>query len=300
MKAGDTEATQGLERSKGGSLKKPEGDPKFVYAPPKLVSEQPVSVPARSKDAAVPSTPSGAVSSTSPAPAPSTASAAPKPSSSRSVLPRSEATRTAPTAVLDTTPPASRAPRASEKPRSVPPPLPPVAPKDAVLEAEIDASLDNLELGPTGTSLPEAPLAHTGETLARDEVPSTLDAPVMPHTIRESFRTPSGATDPPPATLAATGESPITHEEMESGDLVDFDEPTGTGIEIDQVLESTHTGTQSTAPGADDEIVIADDLAEDLDDDALKDDQVKAALEHEAEEEHTDAGGTLPPFRSGS
>ena len=42
MKAGDTEATQGLERAKSGALKKPEGDPKFVYAPPKLVSEQPV------------------------------------------------------------------------------------------------------------------------------------------------------------------------------------------------------------------------------------------------------------------
>ena len=325
MKAGDTEATQGLERSKSGSLKKPEGDPKFVYAPPKLMSEQPVSAPARSKDAAVPSDarPAGAASTASP-PAPSA-----KPSSLRSsVAPRNEATRTAPTAVLET----ARAPRASEKPRSVPPPLPPQTsgPKDAILEAEIDASLDNLELGPTNTSLPEAPLAHSGETLVRDEVPSTLDAPsaeyntrppvtfsstddstqsgqVVPHTIRD--RSPS-TTDPPPVTVvgapdtrddpASTGESPITHEEMGSGDLVDFDEPTGTGIEIDQVLESTHTGTTSTAPGADDEIVIADDLAEEDDEDALKDDRLKAPLEHEAEDELTDAGGTLPPFRSGS
>ena len=44
---GDTEATQGLDRAKTNLLKKPEGDPKFVYAPPKLVSEQPVPPPAR-------------------------------------------------------------------------------------------------------------------------------------------------------------------------------------------------------------------------------------------------------------
>ena len=47
MKGGDTEATGGLDRTKANQLKKPEGDPKFVYAPPKLVSEQPVPVPQR-------------------------------------------------------------------------------------------------------------------------------------------------------------------------------------------------------------------------------------------------------------
>src|SRR5262249_5589323 len=47
MRAGDTEAMQGLERAKANQLKKPEGDPKFVYAPPKLVSDQPVPPPSR-------------------------------------------------------------------------------------------------------------------------------------------------------------------------------------------------------------------------------------------------------------
>ncbi|MBX3202693.1 MAG: tetratricopeptide repeat protein, partial [Labilithrix sp.] len=47
MRAGDAEATEGLERAKANDLKKPEGDPKFVYAPPKLVSDQPVPPPSR-------------------------------------------------------------------------------------------------------------------------------------------------------------------------------------------------------------------------------------------------------------
>jgi tetratricopeptide (TPR) repeat protein len=48
MRSGDTEATQGLDRTKTNQLKKPEGDPKFVYAPPKLVSDQPIPPPGRS------------------------------------------------------------------------------------------------------------------------------------------------------------------------------------------------------------------------------------------------------------
>jgi tetratricopeptide (TPR) repeat protein len=327
MKAGDTEAAQGLERAKGGALKKPEGDPKFVYAPPKLTSEQPVAAPARAKDAAGPA-------SVDPVRAPVSAAAAatpgPKrPSSPRiAVAPRSEATRTAPTALVDASP---RTARPSDKPRSVPPPLPPQPPqkpKDAVLEAEIDASLDNLELGPTGSS---PPLDRSGETLARDEVPSTLggsrppvtfnmatdeatqSAQSVPHTLRDSIRDASATerpliatevgTDsfhPPPVTVpggpdtsedpAATGESP-THEEMGSDDLVDLDEATGASIAIDQLLGAKH-GT--IPPGDEDEIVIADDLAE------LDEEAVKVAHDHDVEEENTDAGGNLPPFRSGS
>ena len=45
LRAGDTEATGGLDRAKTNQLKKPEGDPAFVYAPPKLVSDQPVPPP---------------------------------------------------------------------------------------------------------------------------------------------------------------------------------------------------------------------------------------------------------------
>ena len=337
MKAGDSEATQGLERAKSGALKKPEGDPKFVYAPPKLVSDQPVSAPSRTKDAAAPASvdpaPSRAAGPTSAAAAATKRPSASSTSSPRgSVTPRSEATRTAPTTVADAAAP--RTARTSEKPRSVPPPLPPVSikPKDSVLEAEIDASLDSLELEspPPGT----VPL----DTLGRDDTPSTLDpsvdrgtrpeltfgatveeatqsAQIIPHTIRDSMRS---ATDPsvterpvvtgeidtfhpPPVTLpggpvtsedpAATGESPITHEEMGSGDLVDFDESTGTGIEIAHVLEATHPSHKNE----DDEIVIADDLAE------MDDDDAKAPHERTVDDEHTDVGGgTLPPFRSGS
>jgi len=356
MKAGDTEATQGLERAKSGSLKKAEGDPKFVYAPPKLVSDQPAPAPGRAKDAAVPSTsePRSAAGVTAPA------AAAPAPSSKRPssprivVAPRSEATstHTAPTALVDASP---RSPRPSEKPRSVPPPLPPQTSTvtDAVLEAEIDASLDNLELeAPPAAFAPDAGLKpsldQSGKTLARDEVPSTLDAPaaergprppvtfntasdeatqsaqVVPQTIRESLRSSRdpNATErpvvagesggdsfhPPPVTVpsasdssedpAATGESPITHEEMGSGDLVDVDDPTGTGIELSHVLDSTQTNAKHAGAGShdEDEIVIADDLAEEVDEELTR-----GPHEADAEEEHTDVGGgPLPPFRNGS
>ena len=190
-------------------------------------------------------------------------------------------------------------------------------------------------------------LSQSGETLARDEVPSTLDAPSadrgtrppvtfntasdettqsaqgIPHTLRDSMRASgdSGATErpnlagelgdsfhPPPVTVpggpettadpGATGESPITHEEMGSGDIVDYDEPTGTGIELGDILESTNASakTASVPPKDEDEIVIADDLAEDIAEDAIK-----PLHDREVNEETTDtAGAPLPPFRSGS
>ncbi|MEA2749394.1 MAG: hypothetical protein QOI41_3537, partial [Myxococcales bacterium] len=222
MKAADPEATQGLERSKSGALKKPEGDPKVVYAPPKLVSEQPVPPPARAKvEASVPPTgsPSGAPSN------------GPKrPSSPRiSVSPREgTSTRTAPTTQVDTPSrnSSSVGPPSSKPARSVPPPLPSHALKDtgsghtatmaspirprlpsidgSALESEIDASLASLELeGPTGTTLPgdvtsPSKNAQTGETAVRDDVPSTLDAPT----------TGSGARSTrPPVTFGATEEA---------------------------------------------------------------------------------------------
>jgi hypothetical protein len=46
MRAGDAEATEGLDRAKKNGLKKLEGDPKVAYAPPKLLSDQPVPPPA--------------------------------------------------------------------------------------------------------------------------------------------------------------------------------------------------------------------------------------------------------------
>ena len=373
MKAADPEATQGLERSKSGALKKAEGDPKVVYAPPKLVSDQPVAPPARAKaEASIP--PAGASSSSGPK----------RPSSPRiSVSPRgpgsaSEATstRTAPTTPVDTAQMGgSAAPPSSKPARSVPPPLPSHAIKETTsgltatmatpgkpysssqdgraLESEIDASLDRLELeGPTGTTLPgDLPSA------SKDGVPSTLDAPgtrgsrpavafkqgeeatqsaqVVPHTLRDSFRAaheplaterPITAGDtglgesfhPPPVTVppatmegepttspegehgineAPTGESAIA-DELGSGELVEVDDGTGAGIAIDQLLESTLARSKRSgelAPRAteDDEIVIADDLAEDVDDE-------KADSAPDEDEEHTDAGAAVPPFRPGS
>ena len=388
MKAGDTEATQGLERSKSGALKKPEGDPKFVYAPPKLVSEQPVPPPARANAKEKAGTSS---------PPPGSPSNGPKrPSSPRiSVSPRSAgneatSTHTAPTTQIDTARSSTAGPPSSSKAtRSAPPPLPSTGLKDvasgltvtmtspvkgrsgreegSALESEIDASLDRLELeGPTGTTLPgDVPrtnkgLAQTGETLARDDVPSTLDAPagssgsargtrppvtfnageethsgaVVPHTVRESFRVPrdplaterpvttgdGGLSDsfhPPPVTVppvtveggpttspegehsvneAPTGESAVAHEELGSGELLDADEHTGVGMPSDHALESTlarskHGGEHRPE---DDEIVIADDLAEDIEDDKSQPSLV------DDEEEHTDAGATVPPFRPGN
>jgi hypothetical protein len=370
MRAADPEATQGLERSKSGALKKPEGDPKVVYAPPKLVSEQPVAPPARAKvEASIP--PNDRAGSPSNGPK--------RPSSPRiSVAPRSgvagneaTSTRTAPTTQIDTARSSGSGAPSSKSSRSAPPPLPSSGPKDmgfsgltatmtspaktrasredgGALESEIDASLDRLELeGPTGTTLP----GELPRTVKGDDVPSTLDAPaggargtrppvtfntgeeatrsahVVPHTVRESFRVgrdplaterpitagESGLVDslhPAPATVPPltaeggpttspehsandipTGESAVAHEELGSGELID-DEHTGVGMPIEQALESTLArGKHHTE---EDEIVIADDLAEDVDDDksqpTLADD----------EEEHTDAGATVPPFRSGS
>ena len=352
MKAGDTEATQGLDRTKTGQLKKPEGDPKFVYAPPKLTSEQPVAPPARSGGKAS-IAPAGSVGSNGPrasSPSPSApsqpriavaavaaalgardgggegtgtatqvATATPRGKGKGSRSSRSEDTNTR------QTPEQARADSA-RPPRSVPPPLPshalrpgsegPRAPVDTKLESEIDDALGGLELGapsrPSGTTgltpapgtSPDDPLNRSGETLVRESVvpstvsfpagieESTLSAQVVPQTIRDSFRTardplaterplsadPRGAVDD-----ALAGEAPITHEELGSGELVDMEDPTGVGVE--QALESTHAGAK------DDDIVIADDLAEEIHDDAHD-----GKTHHDDDEEHTDAGA--PPFRT--
>jgi len=371
MRAGDTEATQGLDRSKSGQLKKPEGDPKFVYAPPKLVSEQPVPPPARQTKPA--STPPAAAPPASVAPAAAVAAApdsangaeppsvtrvpatavAPVASGSRpsrlseagssrlseagssrlseagssrlseagsSRLSEAGSSRTAPAEL------AARGPESVRPPRSVPPPLPSYAsarpPVDPILENEIDASLDRLELeGPTGTSLPTlsepAPSTEDAATALRssnghaangDDV--TRSGNIVPQTLRDSVRpgrdpmptdrAESMTSDSAPPTavtsaragsdadslLGATGETAVP-QEIESGELLDADEPTGVGtdMEIDRALEST----LARADGDDDEIVIADDLAEEVDD-------LHKPIDDG--DEHTDAGTSVPPFRT--
>ena len=336
MKAGDTEATQGLDRAKSAQLKKPEGDPKFVYAPPKLTSEQPVPPPARAAARSQSGSPTGSSSGSAAA----GSNGPTRPSSPRIAVAvaarEGTSTGTAPTTQLDTVRARSAEP-SSRPPRSVPPPLPahalrpgsdpPRAPSPSVadhgLESEIDDALGGLELeGPTGTTLPGETLDRSVETLVRDsalptEAPhtsrnarpgvsfatteeATQSAQVVPQTIRESFRTQRDplATERPlsvavpseeGASAATTdrGESPITHEELGSGELVDIEDPTGAGM-LDQALESTHAGTK------DEDIVIADDLAEEIHENG-------DGKGHHADEddEHTDAGGgPIPPHRS--
>jgi hypothetical protein len=290
-------------------------------------------------------------------------------------------TRTAPTTEVfprstqrepdRTSEPAKSGPPSSKPPRSVPPPLPAHAlrpsdapdaatsppakekkekkkargvraPMESVLDNEIDASLDKLELdGPTGTSLPSG-IPQTGETHAampaeeaatgRTGRPeglgfagieeATQNAIASPHTMRESVRSaqllasaterpvrttdPAASSDtfhPPPVTvpgehpptldpdaLQATGESGIP-QELGSGELVDADDPTGAGTDMDRALESTHAGGAKTTE--DEDIVIADDLAED--------DESKPRLPAADDaEEHTDVGQTVPPYRTNS
>ena len=328
MKAGDTEATQGLERSKTGALKKPDGDPKVVYAPPKLTSDQPVAPPARAAAVASTAPAASARAAPSAASSASTSNGPTRPSSPRiaSVPPRElTGTGSAPTAQVDQPKPARSTPSASASspslarsaesspspakttppsssqspsapPRSVPPPLPahalkpasdppPKPPIDAGLESEIDDALGGLELdGPTGTTLPGDVLAASGQKPGgRNSAPRGRD-PVPTDSV--SFQ----PVTVPGAGLAhdTTGESPVTHEEeLESGELVDMVDASGASA-LD-ALESTHAGSK------DDDIVIADDLAEEVGDDHL---EVKGSITHVDDDEHTDAG--LPPFRSGS
>jgi tetratricopeptide (TPR) repeat protein len=304
MKSGDAEATGGLDRAKAGDLKKPEGDPKFVYAPPKLVTEGSVA-------------PRGHSVAPKPAPAPSAQPAAPKRPSAPMIAtaPLAPAvepttTRTGPTQVKD-----------SAKPRSAPPPLPPqeAAPAakpgvggsgdaaavlragDPGLDEELDASFDRLELEPS----PGPSLSKTAETLAQDSrVPSTLDAgkptrppgvsfggtaeatqstQLGPQTLPATTERPPGGSgtvesyQPPPLTVrGSVDDEPAIPQDLESGDLIDLDENTGADMKA-PVIESTQAG--------EDDIVIADDLAE-----IVELDSNKKLPVGDDDDEHTDAG----------
>lgn len=368
MKAGDTEATQGLERSKANQLKKPEGDPKFVYAPPKLVSEQPVAPPGRTKSTsgmpAVSASSSPAAVGSSPSVSPSNGPQ--RPSSPQITSPVGggrETTRTGPTDAfpkstqrdptldggrVESTPPS--------KPRSVPPPLPAAvaaeakpekeskrkkkgggggghrAPMESVLETEIDASLDKLELdGPTGTSLPVG-IPQTGETHSVEEAAtgrtgrpeglgfsssydeSTQNAVLSPHTVRDSGRSgplggtterPVRATDPsgvlgsdtfhpPPATMP--GEQPSTldsHELQATGESA-VPQELGSG----ELVDADDTGVGLDMDRQLETTNVGANKDDDeivIADDLAVDDDSKPAID----EEHTDVGVPVPPIRSG-
>lgn len=252
MRPGDTEATSGLERAKAGQLKKPEGDPKIVYAPPKLVSDQPVPPPSRGR------TSSRAGASSLP-PLPSGPPQAP-------LRPRTSA------------PPASNASRGPmPPPRSSPPPLPkgssealpPASPEAestgirafSESDSEIDASLDRLELeGPAQTTLPKSmPPLPAGETATQHAADET-SAPEQPLQGAEPGAT-ENETEDAEASLELIGD-----------EVMSVEDPTGAIVGTD--LETMHAGTD------DDEIVIADDLAEEAVDGV---------------EEPADAGALAPP-----
>lgn len=114
----------------------------------------------------------------------------------------------------------------------------------------------------------------------RTEVSSATERPMQPTDPSimggesESFRAAAPMTAPGGADTSE-GVSTAPGDALESGDLMDVEDPTGADMKLD--LESTHAGA--------DDIVIADDLAEDATDDT---------------DEHTETGATVPPFRSDS
>jgi hypothetical protein len=290
MKSGDPEATQGLERAKAAALKKPEGDPKLSYAPPKLVSDAPVPPPMRPSKSSMPAVnpvaDRGRAASQPPpasvqpsAPPPERESAAPVRPSSPKIAVASTTVQTMPPSTTPSAPPSSPAPR------SMPPPLPaharaPSTPPNPELEKEIDASFDRLELGsPSATPPPQtstngvaAEAAPATESITSDVTASSvIDPSTLPET--PDMRPPM-ATDPSITSTETAIPRTVRADATDDAGGVD--------------LESTHAGP---ADGDEEEIVIADDLAEYVDEGSAK------QLPDDGDE-NTDAGTTVPPFRS--
>ena len=319
MKAGDVEATGGLERTKANQLKKPEGDPKFVYAPPKLVSDAPVPPPSRAPRDLAPAS-SGVPTASQPG------ASSPPAGPHRPSAPRISVPVTSPTATGNVTAVRNPAPTASAQPdgpreeiiapvrvRSNPPPLPKSNPptgavesvattlrglgkgglqesQPSALDKEIEASFDRLSLDePTGTGLPEELAALSADAGTQTKLsPSTpprtsARPPKLPASAgpvsEEAPKTEvaGSATDRP--ALGMDSESlraiaPVTMpqglpETLDGNALAraeaidaDNDDPTGADHKVD--LETTQSGTE-------DDIVIADDLAEIVDDPSQSD-----------------------------
>jgi tetratricopeptide (TPR) repeat protein len=337
LRGGDQEATQGLDRAKTNNLKKPEGDPAFVYAPPKLVSDQPVAPPQRGSSPKSVSQPPPANTRSEPPKRPSspripvaspTATNAPTIARNPSVPPPSlsmESTRTGETRAAVT--------RSQPPPRqpSAPPPPPPVVPSPNPTQDEIDASFDRLEFGGTHDSgavatsppnqLPQpVTLDDTAATQARapsrahngsapnalgsrrppglnfsaNQDEATQSGQIQPDALRARPVPETGMTDRPtksnsippyvaeqepgPATLVGSISEAIDNgiETSPGGNQSltdeDFEDPTGADMKVD--LESTN-------PGSDAAILIADDLADSMD-------------------EETGTSPTVPPYRQNS
>lgn len=300
LKAGDAEATGGLERTKANQLKKPEGDPKAAYAPPQLVSDQPVPPPGR------PGSPGSVRGS-------DLATSSSRPAGVRISAPppvrAEETTSTGNTNVSPTN---------ESRMRSQPPPLPlpstiaepaiatkapgfaatdgpamtirgvgksgPQLPaKDFTqpndsLDAELDASFDRLELdGPSTTAEPSQPEpTRRPDNLALATPPDevTESGQMDPRTLRELAPRTNGGAVPPPR----VDPGPLTRPGGldEDDDPASAEDPTGMGMHVDLARTQMSEGEGET-----DDIVIADDLAES---DA---------------EEPTETGRELPPHLRG-
>lgn len=261
MKAGDAEATAGLERAKGTNLKKPEGDPRVSYAPPKLVSENPGPRPSAAPKATTRT--SSAPGAASRPPGADVTGEGDGPTSSR---PKSA-------------PPVPPSPlRAGAGPSRPPPDVPattmrglggfggsaPIADALAAaggrdLDLEMDESLERLEFEPTSSQkgIPAATAAAkpAGTPFSEERPTRTSDAALAMADV-----------PPPPADLsdldeARPGAEGIP-EELTSGEILDVDdEPTGADMP-NAVMKDMLTADD----GEDGDIVIADDLAEIVDD----------------------------------
>ena len=137
-------------------------------------------------------------------------------------------------------------------------------------------------------------LARPGISFSTSTGDATQSGSFVPHTIRNSATAPVGMGASPRSGAASSGASggPPTvagdrREELRAGD-VGHPEGTNGSVTVDEALESTHAGAK------DEEIIIADDLAEEVSDEPA---DLKTLLAEE--EEHTDAGAAGPPFRQG-
>ncbi len=278
LKQADAEAQEGLDRTKAGQLKKPDSDPRTSYAPPKLVSEQPVPppshppsrVPPPSESAKQPSTPPQRPS------APRFRSAPPAASDGETTATQTAATQTAatqasPSASRPPAPGASDTPTAetqtataSQSPSKASTVLGRAGGAAAALvgadDAEIDASLESLsrleraEAKPVDDVSPVTTRSKrpSGLTFSSGNDETTDNSPIDPAALEASVNvdaaiTTEGAIIDPMAPIP---------EELGSGELVDLDEA---GVVHDVPLAE-----------GDEEIVVVDDLAEIVDDDEDK------------------------------
>lgn len=230
MKAGDEEATAGLERAKTQSLKK--ADPTKLheaYAPPRLPAPPPAPEAKKAEPRAALSVPARVEPKRAPEPVRPPEPV--KPSAPKAVEPPKPLVRPAPPAIakVEPKPEPKPEPVKVEEPRvEEPPPTPPPPPTVASADADIDASFDRLVPS-------DAPEYETAERPLPTEMPGGLGAPTVeppPHeadahdstaiaspqmtalALKEASRRAAGLVD-----LAPPPRSPIALEDDPEADL---------------------------------------------------------------------------------